>query len=213
MAVKIVGVTDSDRSSYMLLKRVQVLQQMPNRINQVRLRLANVDTAPDLAKQLEAQFSYKAESWQEANQRIFGVFFVQNLIRYSTITAILIVAAFGIFNVISTIIREKARDIAILKSLGFPERVLQRIFVIQGIVLAVVGMLIGWLLGYSMVEALGLINIPVGRAPGRGLLLNKDIIHYIYSGGFALLAAVAASWWPARRAARVNPVEIIRGMA
>jgi lipoprotein-releasing system permease protein len=204
MAVKIVGVTDSDRSSYMLLKRVQVLQQMPNRINQVRLRLVDVNAAPAIAKQMEAQFGYKAESWQEANQ---------NLIRYSTITAILIVAAFGIFNVISTIIHEKARDIAILKSLGFRERVLQNIFIIQGIVLAIIGTLIGWALGYLMVEVLETIEIPVGRNPGRGLLLDKNFLHYVYSGSFALLAALLAGWWPSRKAARVNPVEIIRGVA
>lgn len=212
MAVKIVGVLDTDRTSYMLKKRVEVLMDRPNRINQVRLRLADIDSARVVAKQIEDQFHYKAESWQEANQRIFGVFFVQNLIRYSTVTAIMVVAAFGIFNIISTIIHEKARDIAILKSLGFRERDLSAIFVIQGLVMAIIGILIGWALGAIMIEMVGLIDIPVGRSPQRGVMLYKSVYHYLIGGGFAITAAVGAAWWPSKKAARVNPVEIIRGV-
>jgi len=209
LAVKIVGVLETDRNAYMLLKRVQVLEQRPNRINQVRLRIADINAAPEIAKQIEGQYLYKAESWQEANQRIFSVFFLQNLIRYSTVSAIMIVAAFGIFNIISTIIHEKARDIAILKSLGFREKTLSMIFVIQGLVLAIIGVAIGWALGYLMVEGVASLGLQMGR---NGMKLDRSIEHYLVSGAFAVCAAVGAAWWPSRKAARVNPVEIIRGV-
>jgi len=210
MSVKIVGVLETDRVAYMLLKRVQVLEQRPNRINQVRMRITDINAAPEIAKQIESQFQYKAESWQEANARIFSVFFLQNLIRYSTVSAIMIVAAFGIFNIISTIIHEKAKDIAILKSLGFREKTLSLIFVIQGLVLAFIGILIGWALGYAMVEGVASLNLNMGRS--GGIKLDRSINHYLISAGFALAAAVGASWWPSRKAAAVNPVEIIRGV-
>ena len=100
-----------------------------------------------VAARAEAALGYKAVSWQEANEALMSVIVIRNVIMYTVVAAILLVAGFGIFNIISTITHEKARDIAILKSLGFRERDMRRLFLIEGLAIGMVGSLLGWLVG------------------------------------------------------------------
>ena len=219
MRVKVVGILATgivaidDTTAYMLLKKVQILENKPNRISDINLRLANPDDAPSIARALEERFFWRAESWQEANEGIFGVFKVQNIVMYSTVTAIMIVAAFGIFNIISTIIHEKTRDIAILKSLGFREAVIRSIFVWQGMIVGLIGTLLGWALGYAFSTGLASIRINIGGfVESDRLFILWSFWHYAIAASFSLTAAVIAAWLPARKAARLNPVDIVRGM-
>lgn len=219
LRVKVVGLLSTgitaidNNTAYMLLKKVQVLEAKPNRISQINLRLANPDDAPALASRLEARFGWRAESWKEANAGIFGVFVIQNIVMYSTVTAIMIVAAFGIFNIISTIIHEKTKDIAILKSLGFRERDIRAIFVWQGLIVGVTGALLGWALGYAFSSALAAVRLQIGgEIKSDRLFILWSFWHYALAATFSITAALLASWLPARRAASVNPVEIIRGV-
>ncbi|CAK9057885.1 Lipoprotein-releasing system transmembrane protein LolC, partial [Durusdinium trenchii] len=94
-----------------------------------------------IAARAERQLGYKAISWEEANEGLMEAFFVRNVIMFTAVGGILLVAGFGIYNIISTIVHEKARDIAILKSLGFPEPDIQQIFVMEGLVIGVLGAL------------------------------------------------------------------------
>ncbi|QJE73354.1 ABC transporter permease [Aerophototrophica crusticola] len=209
------GIQNLDEGvAYMLLKRAQVLQDRINVVNQVRLRLADPDQAPAVAQRVEARFRYKAESWQETNQNIFQIFTVQNAIMYSIVGAILIVAAFGIFNVISTVIYEKTRDIAILKSMGLTEGDIRRIFLVEGIIAGAIGAVMGWAVGYGLTEVLASIRFDFSDDPSENRFhLSYSLLHYMLGGGFALVAAGLAAYLPARRAARLNPVEIVRGAA
>jgi len=209
------GVTAKDNyESFALLKKAQILQDRANVINQIRIRLRNIDQAAELARSLEARYGYRAESWEETNKNVLGIFVIQNGIMYSTVSAILIVAAFGIFNVITTVIHEKARDIAILKSIGFEEATIRGIFLLEGAVVGVVGTLIGWALGYGLTELLASIRFNIeGFVKTEGFILYYTFRHYLIAGVFAMAASLAASYLPARKAAAVNPVDIIRGGA
>lgn len=202
-------------TAYVLLKKAQVLQDQPDAINQIRIRLADVAVASDTAKSIERQFGYRTESWEETNSNILSIFVVQNSVMFSTVGAILLVAAFGIYNIISTVVYEKSRDIAILKSMGFRERDIRLIFVLEGALVGLIGALAGWALGYLLTQLLGVIPLPgqggMIRRPTSGFILYESFTHYLVSGGFALVAAVAAGFIPARKAARLDPVEIIRG--
>ena len=116
------GTTARDEGeAYVLLKNAQILSERPNAINEIRLRLDDPGAAPAVARRAEAQLGYKAVSWQEANESLLEALVIRNVIMYTVVGAIMLVAGFGIFNIISTITHEKARDIAILKSLGFQE--------------------------------------------------------------------------------------------
>ena len=209
------GITSVDNTvAYTLLKKAQVVQDRPNVINQLRLRLADVEQAQAVAQRIENRFGYRAEPWQESNANVLGIFVIQNAIMYSTVGTILLVACFGIFNVVSTVVYEKTRDIAILKSMGFREGDVLRIFLLQGLVVGVVGTLAGWILGWLLVSFMATLRFEiVGFVRSQGFILYRSPLHYAISGGFALASSVFAAWLPARKAARVNPVDIVRGAA
>lgn len=209
------GVAAADDSEvYTLLKRAQVLQGRPNVVNQIRLRLDDVNQAQAVGRAVERRHGYRAVSWEEANEQILELFVVRNAIMYTVVSAILVVAGFGIFNVISTVTYEKARDIAILKSLGFEEGDITRVFLVQGIAVGLGGVLLGWTGGYALCLAMSAVRfelrdlIEVSRLP-----IYWGIEPYLVAAAFALLSAGLAAWLPARRAARLNPVDIIRGAA
>ena len=104
------------------MKRSQNLLNRPNIANRFILQLDDPDNAPEVAKVVEAAVGYKAQSWQEASQDLISLLKVRRIIMNSVVGAILIVASFGIYNVISTVVLEKTRDIAIMKSVGFHAR-------------------------------------------------------------------------------------------
>ena len=209
------GVTAKDNyESFALLKKAQILQDRANVVNQIRIRLRDINQAAALARSLETRYGYRTESWEETNKNVLGIFVIQNGIMYSTVSAILIVAAFGIFNIITTVIHEKERDIAILKSIGFEEGAIRGIFLLEGAVVGVVGTLIGWALGYGLTELLASVRFNVeGFVKTEGFVLYYSFRHYLIAGLFAMIASLVASYLPARKAAAVNPVDIIRGGA
>lgn len=207
-------VAKDDAYVYALLKKVQVLQKRLNVVNTIRVRMANVSRAHLLARTLEAQYGYMTESWDEANSGLLEVFKIRNAIMYTVVGAILMVAAFGIFNIVSTITFEKSRDIAILRSLGFRQADIMGIFVMEGLALGVLGSVLGSLFGYSLCRALGSIEFDLRWATEvTHFPLYYSVTHYLIASAFALVATGFAGFLPARKAARVDPVDIIRGAA
>jgi len=212
------GVVSLDASeSFALLKVAQTLQDRPNVVNQLRIRLADVSQAEPVARRIETAIGYRTESWEETNANVLGVFVLQNWIMYSVVGAILLVATFGIYTIVSTVVHEKVRDIAILKSLGFTEGEITRIFVVEGVVLGMLGASLGAALGYGLVEALALVrfdDIGGPKVPGRtGFVLARETWPYVAGAGFAMTAAAVAALLPARRAASLDPVQTLRGAA
>jgi lipoprotein-releasing system permease protein len=209
------GIQQVDQASgFALLKVSQVLQDRPNVVNQILVRLTDVTRAEPLARQIEARFGDRTESWEEQNANILTVFVIQNAIMYSVTGAILLVAAFGIYNIISTVVFEKTRDIAILKSLGFTEGDIQRLFLVQGIIAGILGAIVGCLLGALMVEALAQVRFGVETPAGNDrFILARDWRVYVAASLFAVLAAGIAAVIPARRASRLDPVQVVRGAA
>lgn len=210
------GTTARDEGEgYVLLKNAQILSERPNAINEIRLKLDDPNAAPQVARRAEAQLGYKAMAWQEANESLLQALVIRNVIMYTVVGAILLVAGFGIFNIISTITHEKARDIAILKSLGFTQTDMRRLFLLEGLALGAAGSLAGWVFGFLLCFALSLVRFELSGANVAQeitrLPLAWSIWHYLIAAGFALVSAGVAGYLPARQAARLNPVDIIRG--
>lgn len=220
LQMKVVGIFETgivaldDSQTYVHLKKAQVLQRRTDVVNQIRLRLADIDRADEVAREIEAKHGYKTESWRESNQNIFGIFVIQNGIMYSTVGAILIVSGFGIYNIVSTVVNEKRHDVAILKSIGFSETDIRRIFLMQGLGVGIVGTVLGWLFGFLLIQMLASIKFDIqGMIRTQGFVLNRSLLSYAVAGGIAIAVSALAAYLPARKAAALNPVDVIRGGA
>ncbi len=216
--MKIVGLFETgttaidEGQAFVLLKRAQVLLGRPDRVNELIAKLDDPYDAREVAAAIETRVGYRTQPWQEASESVLSVLLVRNIIMYSVVSAILIVASFGIFNIISTVVLEKQRDIAIFRSMGFRAVDVRRIFLAEGIVIGVAGGILGTGLGYGLMAILARIDI---TPPG----LNDAVPLPIYWGAdqvalalaFAIASAAGAAYLPSRKAGRVQPVDILRG--
>jgi lipoprotein-releasing system permease protein len=206
------GVRPVDESTaYVLVKTGQILARQTGMINELRVHVADPLAARAVAARIENETGYKSVSWQESNEDLLSTFIIRNIIMYAVVGAILLVASFGTYNIISTITYEKARDIAIMKSLGLSERTVRSIFVIEAAIIGLIGALIGFVFGYLLCRALGAVRITNPFIDSDHLPLAYDALHYLLAGAVAMVSSVSAGYAPARKAAREHPVEIIRG--
>jgi lipoprotein-releasing system permease protein len=206
------GITAIDESTaYVLVKTAQVLAQQTGLVNELRIRVTDAMAAHDVARRIERETGYKSVAWQEAHEDLLSAFIIRNIIMYTIVGAILLVASFGTYNIISTITHEKTRDIAIMKSLGLRESTVRRIFVIEALAIGLIGAVAGWVLGYALTAALGTIEIRSPFVDSTRLPLAYSVVHYALATGVALAASLIAGYFPARKASRLYPVDIIRG--
>ncbi len=206
------GIAQVDETqAYTLIKTAQILAGQTGLVNAIRIRVDDILGARTVAARIEAQTGYKSVSWQEANEDLLSAFEIRNFIMYTVVGAILLVASFGTYNIISTITHEKTRDIAILKSLGFTERMVRRIFLIEAVLIGVAGTITGWALGYALSRALGSIEFKSPFMDATHLPIYYTFVHYALAALVALSASAIAGYLPARKAARLHPVDIIRG--
>ena len=200
-----------ERTAYVLIKTAQILFRQTGLVNELRVRLRDPMAAREIAARIEHDTSYKSVSWQESNEDLLNTFVIRNIITIAVVGAILLVASFGTYNIVATITHEKARDIAIMKSLGLNEITVRSIFVVEALIIGIVGALVGFLLGYLLCRGLGSIRIKSPFIDSDRLPLVYTYTHYLVAGFVAVASSVLAGYGPARKAARAHPVEIIRG--
>ena len=215
---KIVGIFRTGRAEYdegqafVTLKRAQVLFDRPHRVNSIIVKLDDPYRSRAVATQIESAIGYKSVSWQEATEDLMSTLTIRNIIMYTVVSAVLVVAGFGIYNVISTVVMEKRRDIAILKSMGFRAGDIQRVFLLEGFILGLGGSVFGLILGGVFMYALGRVTM---RFPGASdpvqMPMDWGPLQFIIAASFAMAAAVLAAYLPARRGATISPAAILRG--
>ncbi len=217
-ALRVVGLFRTGNASYdeeqtfVLLKRAQALLEHPNRVNRFVIQLDDATSARNVAAQIESAIGYKSVSWIEASEDILSLLLVRNIIMYSVVSAILVVASFGIYNTLSTIVIEKTRDIAILKSMGFQARDVRTIFLLEGLIIGCMGSAAGLAVGAVLMRLLA--NVAL-RPPGVTEIVHLPVWwgpeQFALAAAFALCSCLAAAYLPAQRASRVHPVDILRG--
>ena len=191
---------------------VQRLHQTPSRISDIAVRLVDVENARDMALTFNLIGQEKVESWDQANEGIMSVFTTQDIVRNSMTISILIVAGFGIYNILSLAVAHKRREIAILRSIGFEPYDITNLFLIQGLVLGTVGGILGLLFGFGVSYGMSTIEVSADRGlGGNHMMISYDYTIYLIGFALAVLSAAFASFFPAYFAGKLEPIDIIRG--
>jgi lipoprotein-releasing system permease protein len=207
------GVTPIDYSrGYMLLTDAQTLLNKKNVVNEIIIRTEDYTEAEKYAAQIESIAGYRTEPWQESNSNFLKIFKIQDLITYIITGALLLVAAFGVLNILIMSVLERINDIAILKSFGYSRTDVTLIYLFQGLVIGLIGASLGLIGGKLAIEGLRRIPITVeGLIRAEGLLMSEHPSQYVQAFVASVLIVLIAAAYPARRAAKYDPVEVIRG--
>lgn len=217
--LKIVGVYQSgiaeidNVQSFANLKTVQrILGEANNYITDINVKLLKMDEAVVMAKKLERLYAIKATDINEANAQFETGTNIRNLITYAVSVTLLIVAGFGIYNILNMLIYEKMKDIAILKATGFSGRDVQLIFMSQAMIIGTIGGFLGLLVGFVL--SILISNTPFNTEALPTITtypVNFKLGYYLIGISFALVSTFIAGYLPSNKAKRIDPVQIIRG--
>lgn len=206
-----VGSVDINRA-YCHAKIAQKLLHKPYPASMIIYKLREPERAPALAEHFEQLFQHDSQSWQEREQANLQLFLTLRMSTAITVSLIILLAGFGIFNVLTMTVLSKVKEIAILRSMGYSRGDISAIFLWQGGLIAAAGSVIGCIFGALLTLAISHIPLRV-----RGLLFTNyfpvasDWRHYLWATLLAIIAVAIASYVPARRAAELPPVATLRG--
>ncbi|HAE10884.1 MAG TPA: ABC transporter permease [Opitutae bacterium] len=169
------------------------------------------DSAAGIAAQMQETLGHRVVGWQEREKVWLEVFKALRVSSAITVSSILLLSGLGMFNVFAIMVIEKSRDVAILRSMGFTPRDVSAVFLWQGGIVLLAGILLGSALGF--LATYGISRIPLrirGIFSTDSFVVNWDLSHYVWAALISTLFVGVASWIPARRAARIEPAKIIR---
>lgn len=207
-----IGVVDNVRS-YANISMVQtILQQDQSYITDINIKLKDRHRAKQIAQELQTKFIYKSEDWETANATMLTGSRIRNIITYAVSFTLLVVAGFGIYNILNMTIYNKMKDIAILKAMGFAGKDVRVIFMIQSLAIGLLGGLLGLLVGFTL-------SYMIAQVPFEGgdiislehFPVNFKSKYYITGIIFGVVTTAIAGYMPSRKAANVDPIEILRG--
>ncbi len=216
--LKVVGIFQSglaevdDVQSYVSLSTAQqLLSEGSSYISDINVKLYDMDESVSLAAEIRELYNVSAIDIKTANAQFDTGSSIRNLITYAVSIALLIVAGFGIYNILNMLIYEKITDIAILKATGFTGLDVKLIFVSQALIIGLLGGILGLIVGYGVSVLID--NTPFVTAALPTITtypINYDIRFYLTGIVFALASTFLAGYLPATRAQGIDPVEIIR---
>ncbi|GAB4018706.1 MAG: ABC transporter permease [Bdellovibrio sp.] len=214
---KIVGSFDTGsdfdrRRAFSNIQSVQQLNLTPGRIGEIAVGLVDPEQAVEMALEYSSGAVDRVQSWVDLNKSFLDMFIIQDVIRNFIIGSILVVSGVGIYNILTIMISQKRKEIAILRSVGYNSREIVELFVIQGMILGIVGPVLGLIIGFAVCQYLGSIklNIRGMGAHGQGLMISYHYSIYLQAFLLAFFSALIASYLPARAAGKLTPIDIIR---
>jgi lipoprotein-releasing system permease protein len=208
------GVADIDAiQSFVNLKTVQrILGEAENYITDINVKLYDIEKAFPMSKKIEQQFNLTAIDINTANAQFETGTTIRNLITYAVSITLLIVAGFGIYNILNMLIYEKMNDIAILKATGFSGKDVQYIFMSQAVIIGLVGGILGLLIGLLFTNIINTIPFKTEALPTvKTYPINFNGWFYVIGIIFAMISTFFAGYLPSQKAKKIDPVKIIRG--
>jgi lipoprotein-releasing system permease protein len=208
------GIQDIDNvQSYSSINTAQkLLGETNSYVTDLQIKLKDILLAPQIAKEYEKIFEVEAIDIQTANSQFETGSSVRSLISYVVGITLLIVAGFGIYNILNMMIYEKMDSIAILKATGFSGKDVNIIFITIALTIGVFGGIFGLLFGFGVSEIIDQIPFNTAALPTvKTYPINYNPKFYLIGGLFALVTTYFAGYFPARKASKIDPVIIIRG--
>lgn len=203
------------KRAFIHLQEARKVLRMGTSVTGIEVRVDQIDAADRIADRIVSKLGspFMAESWQQMNRNLFSALRLEKAVMFIILTLIILVAAFNIAATLIMTVIGKKRDIAILKAMGATNKQIGRIFVFKGLVIGAVGTIIGDCLGVCLCVLLKhykFIKLPSDVYLITTLPVQLQSVDVGVISGAALLICFAVTLYPARHAARMNPVEILR---
>ena len=201
------SITDKSKSYMNLSAAQQLMREGPSYVTDIYVNVKDPSNVENYRDDFEKLSGYQVEDWKEANETLVAASKMRSTMMRVISTAILLVAAFGIYNILNMTIMQKLNDIAILKATGFSGSDVIKIFVSEAFIMGFIGTCFGLLLASVLVNLLG--TFYIGGDIGYFPIRFEPIVFAI--GTFVgLFVTIVAGFIPARNAAKVDPIEIFR---
>jgi lipoprotein-releasing system permease protein len=218
---KIKGIFDSgmyeyDTSlAYISLKSAQKFLGMEDAVSGVEVKVRDLYGVKEIARKVQKElgFPFWTKDWMQMNRSLFAALKLERMVMFIILVLIVLVAAFGIVSTLIMVVMEKNKDIAILKSMGATARSIMRIFILEGLIIGVVGTALGLIGGYAVCQILAsypFISLPrdvyyISHLPVK--MSGMDFFLIALSAmGISFLATLYPSW----QASRLDPAEALR---
>jgi lipoprotein-releasing system permease protein len=201
------SMTDNAKSYVNISTAQQFIKEGPSYVSNIYVNIPDVDKSEMYAEKLQQLTPYTVEDWKTTNADVLAGDKTRGALMGAISFSILIVAAFGIYNILSSTIAQKINDIAILKATGFSGKDVIRIFLMEAIIMGLIGTAMGLVVGSILIGLMSKIYMggPVGYFP-----IKFEPSLFAQSFILGLLITFCAGYFPARKAAKVDPVEIFR---
>jgi len=187
----------------------QILSKNQDYASDILVNIKDKEKTEPLIKRIVPVIPYQVESWQVANQQLVAMTQIRNILAIAVSLAILLVAGFGIYNIMNMTINEKIKEIAILKAMGFSGGDIKTIFLSQAVIIGIVGDILGVLLGYFI--SMSVNQVPFEIAGLKTLPIQFSVADFILAIAFGVITTLLAGYFPASKASKIDPVNIIRG--
>lgn len=185
----------------------QLLKKNATYITDINVNIRDYTKAKIYAKELEQLTNYNAEDWETANESYMAATRMRAIIIRFVSMAILLVAGFGIYNILNMTVMQKINDIAILKAVGFTGYDVIKIFVSQALIIGIIGVFFGCIIASIFVSFMQ--NVYVGGDIGY-FPIYFNIQKFLLGVTFGGIVTFFAGFIPAKKAADVDPVSIFR---
>ena len=201
------SITDKTKSYINLSASQQLLKQGNAYITDINVNVTDPEKAEIVAAKLSQITGYKAEGWKQANETLMATNKMRKMIITFVSLTILLVAGFGIYNILNMTVSQKINDIAILKAIGFKGKDVIRIFVTQAISIGIMGVIGGVFVATILITILKRVYLggDIGYFP-----IDYEPTKFVQGVVIGLVITFFAGYIPAKKAANIDPVEILR---
>jgi len=197
------------------LKIAQDFFEYGDKVTGIQLRLKDVYKANMVSQKLNKELDgvYYVKDWMQMNRNLFSALKLEKFAMFVILVLIVLVASFNIISMLMVNVAEKQRDIAILKSMGATDRLIKWIFMYQGLIIGFIGILIGLTGGLilcEIVKSYDIVKLPADVYYLSKLPVKVKFLDIVLICLTALFISLVSTVYPAHRASKINPVEILR---